>query len=223
VAALPPVAKVIRVDFFQSYAANTRVRDRIFLQYSGALSSADLATILTTIDTAWLNNIVPLQNVGTTLTSIMGTDLSSNTAPQVVRSTSRVGTRAAPGLPSGSAFIIRFKIARRYRGGHPRFYIVGPSTNDVTNGNQVLAASIAAYQNGFNAFVAACVAGPPAAVGTLVHVNVHYFSGFRNVTFPSGRTRPVPTALAVPTVDTVIGYSTNPLVGSQRRRNQQSV
>jgi hypothetical protein len=223
-AALPPVSKVVRVDFFQTYGANTRVRDRIFLQYSGAMSSADLATVLSNIDTAWNNNMTNLQNVGTTLTSIMGTDLSSNTAPQVVRATNRVGTRPAPGLPAGSAFVIRFKLARRYRGGHPRFYIVGGSSGDVQNGDQLTPAAIGAYQVGFGAFIGASVAAPPAAVGTLVHVNVHYFSGFHNVTFPTtGRVRSVPTALAVPTVDTVLSYSTNPLVASQRRRNQQSV
>jgi hypothetical protein len=62
----------------------------------------------------------------------------------------------------------------------------------------------------------------PTALTPAFQVNVSYFSGFTNVTFPSGRIRPVPKLRSVPLVDTVTSWSTNPNVASQRRRNLQS-
>jgi hypothetical protein len=220
--ALPPVSKVIRADFLQTVGANTSVLNRIFFQYSGTLSLADLTTLLTTFSNAWGTNISPNQNTGATLTAVRGTDLSSSTAPQTIISTSKVGTAAGSGMPDGTAAVIKFKINRRYRGGHPRFYETALVVTNVQNGTQIVPASATAFANSFAAFIAACVLAPPAAVGTLTHVNVHYFSGFTNKTFPSGRTRAVPNLLATPTVDSILSYSTNAHVGSQRRRNQQS-
>lgn len=221
--ALPAAPRVIRVDFFQTIAANSRVRDRIFLQYSGALSNTDLATVLATISAAWATNISPLQENVATLNSIEGTDLSTASSAQAINSTSHAGTGAGAALPNGVAAIVKFKIARRYRGGHPRFYLGGLSATNVVNGEQIAATAITAIQAAFAAFIAACVLAPPVAVGTLVHVNVSFFLGFANVTFPSGRIRPRPTLRAAPLIDNVISYSVNPNAGSQRRRYQQSV
>jgi len=222
VPALPPVPKVIRIDLQQTAGANTNVRNRIFFQYSGAMSAADLTTILGTVNTAWGTNMKPNQNTGVTLTAITGTDLSTSSSPQVVTTVSQVGTAAGSGTGNGTAVVIKFKINRRYRGGHPRFYQTGLVTTNVQNGDQITAASAAAFAASFAAFIAACELLPPAAVGTLTHVNVHYFAGFTNKPFPSGRIRPVPTLLVTPTVDTVVSYSTNLHLASQRRRNQQS-
>jgi hypothetical protein len=118
--------------------------------------------------------------------------------------------------------VIRHKINRRYRGGHPRTYLPGLAGFYVgANGNWT-AASMSATLTGWNTFMASCIASPPAAVGTLVHVNVSYFTGFVNKMFPSGRQHPVPTVRGTPVVDTIVSESINPRPASQRRRNIQS-
>lgn len=221
--ALPNVSKVIRCDLFQTIGANVRVRDRIFFSYTGAGPTvADLNTFAGTISNAWNTNIVPQQNTGCTLTGITLTDLTSPSAAQTVTSQSRVGTLAGVALSAGVAMIIKLKINRRYRGGHPRFYLAGRVAADLATSTSWVAANIAAAATAFSNFIGAATVGPPASIGTATHVNVSYFTGFTNKTFPSGRTRAVPNQRVVPLVDNVVSYSGNPLIGSQRRRNQQS-
>jgi hypothetical protein len=94
-----------------------------------------------------------------------------------------------------------------------------PATLDGLNYN---AADITEWKADADAWLAACITGAPVAVGTVTPVNVSFFSGFTNKTFPSGRTRPVPTPRVTPLIDPIIGSDVNPKVATQRRRNQQS-
>lgn len=222
--ALPSVSKVVRVDLFQTIGGNTRVRDRIFFSYTAAgPSAADLTTFLTTVANSWGTNLSALQCTNCSLTSLEATDLTSATAAQQVFSTSKVGTASGQVAVTGAAAIIKFKIARRYRGGHPRFYFAGFQASQVVTPPALQSAFTTLLASDWGAFINGCIATPPASMGTVAHVNVSYFSGFSNKLFPSGREHPVPTLRGTPTVDTVISYSVNPNVGSQRRRNQQSI
>jgi hypothetical protein len=221
--ALPSPGKVVRCDLFFTLGANVRVRDRIFFSYTGAGPTVtDLNTLATTISAGWNTNMVPQTATSMTLTGITLTDLASASGAQTVTSQNRVGTLAGTPMAAGVAMIIKFKIARRYRGGHPRYYHGGRVVADLSTSTTWLSASITSLVNAWIAFIAFCVNTPPASLGTLAHANVSYFSGFVNTTFPTGRTRAVPRARVTPLVDAVTSYSGNNQVGSQRRRNLQS-
>jgi len=220
--ALPLVPRVLRFDFRQSYGSAARVMDRVFFLYSGAVSSTDLTTLLTTVRNAWNTNIAPVVTTAHTLLSVTGTDLNSAAGAQAVNSVQSVGTIIDPSLPADAAFIIKFKIARRYRGGHPRFYLIGRGTGSIGTTQQWSAGTVTSVITAWQNFIAACTLAPPAAIGTLTHSSVSYFAGFTNRTFPSGRTRAVPSLRASPLVDPVLSYSGNPIFGSQRRRAGQS-
>lgn len=221
--ALPSPGKVIRCDLFFTYGPNTRVRDRIFFSYAGAGPvAADLTTLSGTISAAWNTNMVPQVNAGLVLTGITLTDLASNVGAQVVTSQNRVGTLAGNALPDGTAMVIKFKINRRYRGGHPRFYLAGRVSADLLQLNSWLPASATAVATAWQSFITACITTPPTNIGTMAHVNVSYFAGFTPTLFPTGRYRNIPKQRALPTVDTIQTYSVNGLVASQRRRNSQS-
>lgn len=221
---LPNVPKVIRYDIFSALANVVTMRNRVFMQYSGTLSLVDLGTLLANASTGWSTNMSPLLSTSFSVLGFTGTDLSTPSSPQAVNNT--VLTGAVAGSPSEAAIaaIIKLKIARRYRGGHPRFYLPGvPVANYATGSvNQWSSTFLNSLAAAFSAFIARAVLTPPAAVGTLIQVNVSYFSGFTNKTFPSQRIRPVPTLRGAPIVDAVISYTVNPRIGSQRRRNQQS-
>lgn len=221
--ALPSVPKVLRVVLNQHNQGDTRVQDRFYLQYSGAGPAvADLNTLIATISTAWLNNLAPLVNALGGLDSIAITDLTSSTGAFAQGGTARVGTRSGA-MTMAIAAVVQFKIARRYRGGHPRFYLDGGANTDVTTGGLWTTAFQSAVSSGFAAFIAAIQTTPPAALGTLSHVNVSYYQGFTVVTNPiTHRARNVPTLRATPIIDTISTYACNPHVGSQRRRNLQS-
>lgn len=221
--ALPAVPKTVRVDHHFSDGGNTNVQIRNFFQYAGALSVADAQT--------WLNNIVTGLGVfmttfsQPTLVLVLSqlTDLTSASSAQVVSSTGFTGGASASQLPAGVCMVIKKKIARRYRGGHPRVYLPGMAEASLSTPilwNPTSAANVlAAYVT----WMAACTANTnPAAIGAITEVNVSYFQSFTNKTFPSGRTHPVPTPRVNPLVDAVTGHAVNPIPASQRRRNRQS-
>lgn len=221
--ALPNVAKVIRVQFLSSVQGNVRVQDRMYFNFAGAGPTvADLNTLGLTIANAWGTNFSSLQTPSAILIGVLLTDLTSAVGAQTQLTVSKVGTGGAATIPTGSAAVVKFKISRRYRGGHPRFYFPGVPQNQEGTGQSWLSTYTAALATAFQAFVTACELAPPANIGVMTHVNVGYFSGFTNKTFPSGRIHPVPTVRATPFQDVVIGYSVNPNFGSQRRRNLQS-
>lgn len=220
--ALPNVPKVLRLSFAGQASNGEVVANRVFLQYTGALSTTDLATVVATADAAWVTDIAPVVSNDFTLNTWVATDLTSNTSAQVVLGVSHVGSSAAAPMAAGVAAVIRFKIARRYRGGHPRMYLGPLPSGILSDASTIIAANQTALKNAVANFIAAAVTAPPAAVGVLTHVNVHFFSGFTPRVMPSGRYRNVPNALATPSVDVVTAYTCNPHVGSQRRRNRQS-
>jgi hypothetical protein len=223
VPALPPVPKVIRLDFIQTYQSDVNVRNRIFFQYSGSGPSAtDLSTWLTNIATAWTTNMRSLFTTNHTLAGLLATDLTTNSSPQVQSTPSIAGTRTTPTNSNGVALINKHRLVRRYRGGHSRAYWVAGNNNDITASNLWTNGFITSFTNGWAAFITAITTGQPASFGTITHVNVSYFQNFDNKLFPSGRQRAVPRLRGTPVVDIVASYAVNPKIGSQRRRNLQS-
>lgn len=221
--ALPAVAKVVRVDHHWSAEADTNIQIRNFFQYAGTLSLADAQTWVNNIATAMalftVNQLAP----GVVLNLTTLTDLTSASAAQVSSSTSGTGTNGTTLLSEGTALVFKHRISRRYRGGHSRVYMPGqPAAQLGTNGLWT-PASLASNLAQYNIYIASCVsAGNPAAIGAILHVNVSYFSGFTNKTFPSGRVHAVATPRVTPLVDTIISVSMNNIPASQRRRNVQS-
>jgi hypothetical protein len=221
VPALPPVAKVIRTDFQFTLGGNTNVRDRIYFAYAGAGPSvAELTTLGSTISTAWSAHMAARQHTSCTLTSIELTDLTSASAAQVTGATSVAGTAGSGAPVAAASLVIKFRIARRYRGGHPRLYFPGVSTGNLATDETWDPTYASGTVTAWAAFITACELSPPAGVGAMTHVNVSYFLGFTPLRFPSGRYHNVPTLRGTPVQDAVIAYGYNSHVASQRRRNQ---
>ena len=220
--ALPAVPKAVRLDLHFSQGSDSNIQIREFFSYSGALSVTDATTWLANMVAGWAANMPSNQAHGSSLVRSVLTDLTSDTAPQVINGTAVAGTRAQPQLPNGTALVIKKVIQRRYRGGHPRTYLgcltsdllSSPSTWDLT--------ALGTITGDFLAFVAACTANTnPSAIGTIAWVNISYYSGFTNHTYPSGRVKPIPTPRITPLVDTIVNGVGNAVVASQRRRNEQ--
>jgi len=218
--ALPAVAKVVRCDLRYSLGVDSNVENRLFFSYAGALSQTDAQTFAGLVRAQWIAH--PMVQLATTLTLFQTevTDLTSSTAAQALDTTTGAGANANAAAPNGVAFIAKFKLARRYRGGHPKVYLPGATGNNIATGavwNGTYANSV---MTAFAAGIGAIAGGAPAGMGAITHVNVSYFLGFHNVTLPSGRTVSRPTLRVAPVVDAVISYAFNPNVASQRRRNE---
>lgn len=221
-APLPAVPKVVRVDFHGKYEGDLNVQNREFFQYAGTLNLTDAATWLTAIVTAWNADVIA--NLSTRLSSLLAelTDLSSNTAPQVLNSTGTTGGDGNTPTSAGTALVIKKVIARRYRGGHPRVYLAGATATNIQAGGTWDPTYLGNRVGNYIAFINAATTTPGGtAIGAITHVNVSYFSGFTNHTFPSGRVHAIPTPRVTPLVDAINGHVGNPIPASQRRRNEQ--
>lgn len=222
-AALPAVSKVVRVDHHFSQGTDSNMQFRTFLQYAGTLSTADAVTWLTNIVAGLTTNLLPVLHNTVSLTLSQLTDLTSTSSPQVQNSTGGSGTGVGTALPQGTALVIKHRIARRYRGGHPRTYLPGLQSSYLTNPGTWAAGSIGTIVGDYLAYIAAATANTnPVAIGVITHVNVSYFQGFTNHTYPSGRVHAIPTPRVTPLVDAIITSIGNSKVASQRRRNEQS-
>jgi hypothetical protein len=223
VPALPNVPAVIRSEFIGSSDGSEVWQTRFYSQYPGtAPSPGNLVSFNNALAAAFLAHAVPLMGTQKDLFQVNSTDLSSSTAAQAQIAATHVGTRVGAQLPPAAAAVVSYYIGRRYRGGHPRgYWPFGTATEISASGQwdptfQVSVASavqqilIDAYANGiWN------------ASGPIKHVAVSYYSGFTVVIDPvTGRARNVPKLRPVPLVDQVISVTTNPEIGTQRRRGQ---
>jgi len=219
--ALPAAVKVVRVDFHMQETDSPNMMIHLFAQYGGTLSSGDATTWCAAFRSNFITDVMAQMANQVTLFKTVLTDLSSNTAPQVIDTTTGTGALGTSATIAGLSVIIQFKIARRYRGGHPRIYLPGLRASDVSNLNQINPTQANNIKTAWQTFITAAMGACPAAASPASHVNVSYFHGFTNVTFPSGRVHAVPTPRGAPQIDAVSSYGINPVVGMQRRRIAQ--
>ena len=190
-------------------------------QYAGALTQADAQTWAATCRSSWATNLAAAISSAWSLTSVVLTDLTSASAAQAIDGTAVAGTPSGAPVANGVALVVKDKITRRYRGGHPRSYVMGVPSANLLNGDAWTTGFLGTGLTAWNAFIAACLLAP-AGAGAVTEVNVSYFLGFTNITNPSsGRAHPRATVRATPLVDQILSHSLNPKPGSQRRRNEQ--
>lgn len=222
--ALPSPGKVIRVVFTYNDGSDVDVLNRLYFSYTGSVSATDAATVATTLGSSWSTNFGPAIVTNFSLTLITVTDLSSSTGVEVATTLSHAGGNAGAKLPSSTCMVVSGHVATRYRGGHTRNYIAGLPQGDLTNANTWSTTSQGTVFTAFTAMIASLTSSPPSDLGTVAAVQVSFYKGFTSVQNPiTKRYRNVPTPLATPNVYPITSWTTNAKVGSQRRRNKQSV
>lgn len=223
--ALPSVPNVIRVDLFSQVSEDVHALDRFFLSYtSGPSTPTGMTAFAASVVTAWGTHLAPLACSTTVqLLEVIATDLSSPSGAVGIDTSTVVGTRSGTPLEATTCAVVKFDVARRYRGGHPRNYQPFGVEADLAGQQNWASAFISSVETGWTAF-ATEVIGAGASPATLVNqVNVSYYEGFTVITNPiTHRARNVPTVRATPVVDNVTGISMNPRPGTQRRRALQS-
>lgn len=203
--ALPDAAGVIRCVYSGTYGA-AKWANVFHMRFpSGNPGQADMNSLATGLRNAWDTNIKSVVNTSCTLTQTSLVDLTSNTGLQAVNSTSSTGTRSSGvALPANTALVVSMKIARRYRGGHPRMYITGQSVGDTSGNTNWTGALLTLAATQFEAWRVACNALTFTSMPTLQLVNLSYYS---NLVL-----RPVPA------VDVITGVAIHTRVDTQRRR-----
>jgi hypothetical protein len=213
----------VRVDLHITDGADLNCMNRFFLRYTGTLLPADA--------TAWANSILldwnASGNIGAqvcssiVLTKVVLTDLTSTSSAQGIATGTEVGGSGGTPTPASTCLVVSQRFVRRYRGGHSRVYLTGFPQASLGTSPNWSSGTPAAVATAWKNFITACIASVPSGYTPVTQVNVSYYSGFTNHTFPSGRVRPIPTPRGTPLVDTITSYVGNTKVASQRRRNLQ--
>jgi hypothetical protein len=215
----PPASPCVRVGLVYTNGDGSEASSRFYLSYSGAApSAANCNTLATDIATAWNTDMAGVTSEEWTLTEVDVIDIATDMGLSGTAAVSHPGTQAGGSPPAQIAVNCEFDIARRYRGGKPRWYQPGGGDGDFLDSAHWTSAFVTANNTAVVAFFAAIAALTVGSMGVLAHVNLSYYKGFTNVTNSSGRERAAPKYRDAALVDTITGYSTKALFGSQRRR-----
>jgi hypothetical protein len=214
-----PASPCIRVRLEYTNADGSLAGSRFNLSYSGAApTSGNCVTLAGDIATAWNSDLAEIVSGNWTLTEVDVLDIASDSGLFGTAAVSHEGSYSGSAIPSQVANNVEFDIGRRYRGGKPRMFIPPPSVAAQEDSAHWTSTFITLSNTQVTAFFTAVSALSVGSIGTLGHVNLSYYQGFKNVTNSSGRTRAAPTYRPLALLDPVTGYATKGVLGSQRRR-----
>lgn len=219
--ALPSVPKVVQLAFeTQDGDGTPPFINRIHFAYTGtAPTNSELSSFATTVLTAWSSALAPSMSTDKEATGLVAIDLSSPTSAVAEVTGTVSGALTGTKLPADTSFVMSATVGRRYRGGHPRSYLPLGDNTSVSNVRSWSSGFMTAVITAWSGFVTAVEGAGWAGAGTLSPVNVSYYAGYHLVTYPSGRSRDVPTLrVGGPLVDPIVGYVPRAKFGSQRRR-----
>lgn len=206
---MPPLAdvnKVLKIQFTGTYGV-AKWANVMHLKYDGTFpTNSEANNIALSAAAVYASNLLPVMSTSAILTETIVTDLTNSLAATGTFTGSDPGGNAnANAMNAGVAIAGSWKIHRRYRGGHPRTYLVGMTANNLTNTQNFSGAYVASVLSAFQGFLTDMNALTEGAVDPFTLVSVSYYG--------AGIARPVPL------VDTILDVSVDTRVDSQRRRN----
>jgi hypothetical protein len=207
---LPDVPGVVRVVLNQSWFGLNAI-NQFHLSYIGSPPlSADLDAAADSFIDLFSGHFQALQHDQLHYISCDITDLSSTSGARGAATGDESGTRANDALTANTAWVISWKIDRRYRGGHPRSYMWAMTLNEVENARTIKTSVLADMNTAASNFKADLPAAVQINGDDTLLVNVSYFD---SVGFPSP-----PHLRTTPVVDEIRSATVGNRVDSQRRR-----
>ena len=230
--ALPAIANVLKLIMQFTAPAVADVITRLFVNGGGSQgTTAGLNTAAQTIANSWTTNIAPLTTSQQTLAAVSIEDLTSAGAPNGVWIGSKPGGAGSTFLAAPAvSFVMRNGIGVRSRGGHSRVYIPGIPLNnqsavDSTQWNPTFITTLDAAWTTFLGNIVSAINSAGYGSGSMCVP--HYYKGHswnHTGTPPNDIYKRVNTVVSPPVgVSSYSLVSANPIIGSQRRRNHQTV
>jgi hypothetical protein len=185
----------------------------LHFQYSGtAPSNATCATVAGDIHTLWGTNMAPECPSTTKQNFTSVTDLTSATSGAGETLASSSGSRGDDEIPANAAMLVSYPAPMRYRGGHPRSYLLVGGNADFLDSANWSTAFTAEVQTHWQAFLNGVLAISVAGMVISSLVAVSYIDRELNPVAPYRRTTPLVMALSVASATTA------QQIASQRRR-----
>lgn len=214
-----PDIPCLRVRLIYTDNDGNEMGNRFYLSYSGsAPTAANCTTLATDIAGSWNTDLSGLVIDTVALTEVDVLDIATNSGLSGQWTGTHQGTNGTSPMSIQCAINVEFGIARRYRGGKPRMFLPTANGSELTGNNRWASGFVSSVSGQVATFFSDVTALSVGAVGTLKHVNLSYYSGFKNITNSSGRERAVPTYRATAQHDDVTGYFCKATIGSQKRR-----
>lgn len=214
-----PDTSCVRVRIDYQHDTGLKGGNRFYLSYSGtAPTGANCVTLATDIAGFWNTSIMSAINPDWTNVEIDVLDITTPLGLSGSWTGSNAGTESGTPMPAQTAMNIEFGIARRYRGGKPRFYLPPSSQTNAASDvawDQTFINQVATNVGTVMSNIEALTIG---GMGTLQHINLSFYDGFTNVENTSGRMRAAPKYRVTALSDKVTGYFGKTEIGSQRRR-----
>lgn len=152
---LPDVANVLKVRLIGQQASSPWV-NVIHVSFTGAaMDQSSANSIATAIRGYWNTSFAPLFTTSSSLQTVEVTDLTSRTGVIGTDTTGATGSDATAIGSLAVAACLTLKVAKRYRGGHPRMYLAGVNATVYTNGKTWTSTRQNAYQSAGRAFLTA--------------------------------------------------------------------
>lgn len=207
---LPSPGNVVKYEYAYGTDEVTAI-NILYFQYTGSpgLSSAELEAFAVSTQLGDLAAPYVGAAVDTVVSKVSKmTDLSSDIGPVYSFTPGWTGTNTGDILSASNAVCVSHEILRRYRGGHPRSYMMVGAAGDFVSGSSRLwqASFLNNIQNGWDTFVEDF----PFTLGTRTwqFVNVSYWETIAGVR----------TLRATPLVDVIVEAVARERICTQRRR-----
>jgi hypothetical protein len=178
-----------------------------YLDVAGSgVVSADLNTLAASIGTAWNTDLAPqvpsqvvLDEVAVVYVPSVGNEITG------VSTTTHAGSNAGTILQDAAgSYVLNWLISAYYRGGHPRTYLPGVTSGNITNGSDVSASFASGLATAANSF--------RTAINALTTTNITGVE-MGTVSFASGN-----AWRTTPQFRAYNGVTVGLKLGSQRRR-----
>jgi len=165
--------------------------------YSGAAPSlGDLTLWGTDLAAAWLDQMAPLCSENTVLTSLQMTDLTSPTSAQQVFPTAITGSRVGADMAANAAVLISYPSAYRYRGGHPRQYVLAGVAADLLDPAHWSDSFVALMTDAWTAFTQSTDSETYGGTTIVTQCFVSYYNRILNPVKPYRRAIPIAVPIA---------------------------
>lgn len=176
--ALPLAPNIIRCSYTGTYAA-AKWANVFHVRFTGPTpSQTDMNALATGLRNAWDTNLKAIVSGSGTLNTTTCVDLSSSSGLVSTNATASNGTLVnTTNLPASVALVASMKIARRYRGGHPRMYLVGQTGVNTVNATSWTGAWITTTSTAFAAWLTAVNALTFTSMPTITLVCLSYYAG----------------------------------------------
>jgi len=214
---LPPVPQHIKVSITGTTDATDAIPWAVVLYFrytGGPPAPADVAALAADIITAWTAWVPPLQNTSIVMRDVVVTDLSSTSGAEAKVPATVAGTRAGVQQPANVAVLVSYPVVTRYKGGHPRTYLLAGVAGDTLNASQWTAAFVTNVTTDWRSFLTAVI-GSTSGTTTIAALSaVRYYGKFLPNSGPPRYRLTTPVAS-----DLVVNQATVDVeMASQRRR-----